>query len=259
MTIDTLTDFLTTGVFAFLLVFVRIGTAAMIMPGLGDSFVPQNIRLYIALGLSLVLFPVIMPYVPSPIPPLAIMFALIIMEFVVGLFVGTVARVLMVALDTAGMLISMSSGLANAQVFNPSLAGQGSIAGAFLSVTGVVLLFTTNLHHLLIYGLVESYVMFPVGGVPDTGGMAEMMARAISASFLTGFQIAIPFIVLSLLIYIGMGVLTRLMPQIQVFILALPLQIMLSLLTLALTISALLLFWVARFESGMTVFLTSAG
>lgn len=256
---DILTDFLTTGVFAFLLVFVRIGTAAMIMPGLGDSFVPQNIRLYIALGLSLVLFPVIMPYVPSPTPPLAVMFALIIMEFVVGLFVGTVARVLMTALDTAGMLISMSSGLANAQIFNPSLAGQGSIVGAFLSVTGVVFLFTTNMHHLLIYGLVESYVMFPVGGVPDTGGMAEMMARAISASFLTGFQIAIPFIVLSLLIYIGMGVLTRLMPQIQVFILALPLQIILSLLTLALTVSAALLFWLGRFESGMTVFLTSAG
>ncbi len=256
---ETLTDFLTTGVFAFLLIFVRIGTAAMIMPGLGDSFVPANIRLYIALGLSLVLSPVIQPYVPSPIPPLSIMFALIIMEFVVGLFVGTVARVLMVALDTAGMLISMSSGLANAQIFNPSLAGQGSIVGAFMSVTGVVLLFTTNMHHLLIYGLVESYVMFPVGGVPDTGSMAEMMARAVSASFLTGFQIAIPFLVLSLVIYVGMGVLSRLMPQIQVFILALPVQIILSLLTLALTVSAALLFWLGRIESGMTSFLTSAG
>lgn len=259
MTVETLTDFLTTGVFAFLLVFVRIGTAAMIMPGLGDSFVPANIRLYIALGLSLVISPVIQPYIPSPVPPLSIMFALIIMEFVIGLFVGTVARILMVALDTAGMLISMSSGLANAQIFNPSLAGQGSIVGAFLSVTGVVLLFTTNMHHLLIYGLVESYVMFPVGGVPDTGSMAEMMARAVSASFLTGFQIAIPFIVLSLLIYIGMGVLSRLMPQIQVFILAIPVQIALSLLTLVLTVSAGLLFWLGRFESGMTIFLTSAG
>lgn len=256
---ETLTDFLTTGIFAFLLVFVRIGTAAMIMPGLGDSFVPQNIRLYMALGLSLVISPVIQPYIPSPVPPLSVMFALIIMEFVVGLFVGTVARVLMVALDTAGMIISMTSGLANAQVFNPSLAGQGSIAGAFLSVTGVVLLFVTNLHHMLIYGLVESYTMFPVGGIPDTGGMAEMMARAVSASFLTGFQIAIPFIVLSLLLYIGMGVLTRLMPQVQVFILALPVQILLSLMTLAITLSAMLLFWVSRFEAGMTVFLTSAG
>lgn len=256
---ETLENFLTTGVFAFLLVFVRIGTAMMIMPGVGDSFVPQNIRLYIALAFSLVLTPVILPYVPSPVPALSVMFALIIMEFVIGLFIGTIARVLMSALDTAGMLISMSSGLSNAQIFNPALSMQGSIVGAFMSVTGVLMLFATNLHHLLIYGLVESYTMFPVGGVPDTGSMAEMMARAVSASFLTGFQIAIPFIVISLLLYIGMGVLSRLMPQIQVFILAIPIQIVLSMLTLALAMSACFLFWLGRFESGMNLFLTSAG
>lgn len=256
---ETLQNFLTTGVFAFMLVFVRIGTAMIIMPGVGDSFVPSQIRLYIALGVALVLTPVIQPFIPSPLPGFAALFALIVMEFVIGLFIGTIARVLMVALDTAGMLISMASGLSNAQVFNPSLAGQGSIVGAFLSVTGVVLLFVTDMHHLLIYGLVESYTMFPVGGVPDTGSMAELMARGLSASFLTGFQVAIPFIIISLLIYIGMGVLTRLMPQIQVFILALPLQIMLALLTLALTVSAGLMFWLSRFEAGMTLFLTSAG
>lgn len=256
---ETLQNFLTTGVFAFMLVFVRIGTAMIIMPGVGDSFVPSQIRLYIALGVALVLTPVIQPFIPSPLPGFAALFALIVMEFVIGLFIGTIARVLMVALDTAGMLISMASGLSNAQVFNPSLAGQGSIVGAFLSVTGVVLLFVTDMHHLLIYGLVESYTMFPVGGVPDTGSMAELMARGLSASFLTGFQVAIPFIIISLLIYIGMGVLTRLMPQIQVFILALPLQIMLALLTLALTASAGLMFWLGRFEAGMTLFLTAAG
>lgn len=256
---EILQNFLTAGVFSFLLVFVRIGTAMMIMPGLGDSFVPQNIRLYMALGLSVVIAPIVMNHIPSPLPNFAVIFALIIMEFVIGLFVGTVARVLMTALDTAGMLISMSSGLANAQIFNPSLAAQGSIVGAFLSVTGVMILFATNLHQLLIYGLVESYDMFPVGGVPDTGSMAEMMVRAISASFLTGFQMGIPFIVISLLLYIGMGVLARLMPQIQVFILALPIQIALALLTLSLTLSAGYLFWLGRFESGMTIFLTSAG
>ncbi len=256
---ETLQTFLTTGVFAFMLVFVRIGTAMMIMPGVGDSFVPANIRLYIALGLSIVLAPVIQPFIPTPLPGLEVMFALILMEFVIGLFIGSIARALMAALDVAGMIISMSSGLANAQVFNPSLAGQGSIIGAFLSVTGVVLIFATNMHHLLIYGLVESYHMFPIGGVPDTGSMADLMARAVSVSFLTGFQMAIPFIVVSLLLYIGMGVLTRLMPQIQVFILALPMQILLSMITLGLAVPAMLLFWMSRFEEGMVFFLTNGG
>ena len=177
-------EFLVTGVFAFLLIFVRLGTALMIMPGIRDSFVSTNIRLLMALAMSFVLMPIVQTYMPSPIPAFPILISLIMMEFVIGLFIGTIARILMAALDTAGMVISMTSGLANAQVFNPSLATQGSIAGAFLSMTGVVLLFVTNMHHMLIYGLVESYQMFPVGAVPDSGSMAELVSRAFSSAFL---------------------------------------------------------------------------
>jgi len=258
---DTLSleEFLVTGVFAFTLIFVRLGTALMIMPGIGDSFTPQNIRLYIALAMSFVLMPVIQQYMPSPIPPLLTLFTLIIMEFIIGLFIGTIARILIAALDVAGMIISMTAGLSNAQVFIPTSATQGSVVGALLSMAGGLIIFVTNLHHMMIYGLVESYSMFPVGGVPDAGSMAEMVSRTFSLSFLIGFQIAAPFVVMSMLIFIGMGVLSRLMPQIQVFILALPVQILLALVTLFFVISTIMLFWVSKFEEGMVFFLTSAG
>lgn len=231
----------------------------MIMPGIGDSFVPRNIRLMMSLAMAFVLTPVVMSFVPSQIPAFPVLIALLMMEFIIGLFIGTVARVLMVALDVAGMIISMTSGLANAQVFNPSLASQGSITGAFLSMTGAVILFVTNLHHMLIYGLVESYNMFPIGDIPDSAGMAELMVQAFSASFLIGFQIAIPFVMVAMMLYIGMGVLSRVMPQVQVFILALPVQIMLSMLTMALVISAAMLFWMDKFEAGMMFFFTNGG
>lgn len=256
---QSIEEFLVSGVFAFMLIFVRLGTAMMIMPGIGDSFVPKNIRLMMVLGMSFVLTPVVQTFMPSPVPALPLLFSLILMEFVIGLFIGTIARIFMVALDVAGMLISTTSGLANAQVFNPALATQGSITGAYLSMTGAVLLFVTNMHHMLIHGLVESYHMFPVGSVPDTGSMAEMMSRAFSASFLVGFQIAIPFVVVAMLLYIGMGVLSRLMPQVQVFILALPVQILLSMLTLTLVVSTAMLFWLTKFEEGMLFFLSSGG
>lgn len=250
-----LEHFLTQGVLAFMLTFARIGAAMTIMPGTGDTFTPQTVRLYIALGLSLVLAPLVAPNLPDPVPASGILLAMIVMEFVVGIFFGTVARILMAALDTAGMLISLMSGLGNAQIFNPAFATQGSLIGALVSVTGVMILFATGMHHLLFYGLVGSYDLFPVGEVPDTGAMADMIARAVSAAFMVGFQIAAPFMAVSLLIYIGMGVLTRLMPQIQVFLLALPLQIMLSFITLALVISSAMLFWGSRFEDGMMFFL----
>ncbi len=256
---NLLEEFLVQGVFAFMLTFVRIGSAITIMPGVGDSFTPQSVRLYIALGLSLVLSPLVSQYLPNPVPTTAVLFTLIAMEFVIGIFIGTVARILIVALDTAGMVISMMSGLGNAQVFNPASATQGSLIGAMLSVTGVLLIFVTNMHHLLFFGLVGSYELFPVGAIPDTGSMAEMLARAVAGSFMVGVQISSPFIVVSLLIYIGMGVLTRLMPQIQIFLLALPLQIMLSFVTLVLVLSAGLMFWLTKFEDGMVFFLSGGG
>lgn len=251
-----LEQFLVSGVFSFMIVFMRFGTAVMIMPGIGDSFVPGNVRLMFALGFSLVLTPVIQPFVPYPIPAFGILITLLAVELITGLFIGTIARILMMAMDTAGMFISLASGISNAQVFNPSMAVQGSIFGAFLSVAGVTVLFATNLHHLLIHGLVESYHMFPIGGVPDTGSMAELVTRAVSASFLTGFQIAMPFMVVSLVLYVGMGVLSRLMPQIQVFMIAIPVQIMLALVIFAITLSSMMLFFVTRYEQGMIYFLT---
>lgn len=254
-----LEEFLTRGVFAFILVFARLGAAITIMPGVGDSFTPQNIRLYIALGLSLVMAPLVQPYLPDPIPGTLMLFILIVMEFIAGLFIGTVARIFMAAMDVAGMLVSLASGLGNAQLFNPASATQGSLMGAFFSVAAVMVLFAANLHHLLFYGLVGSYELFPVGAIPDPGSMAEIVARALAASFMIGFQVAAPFLVMSLLVYIGMGVLARLMPQVQVFLLAIPLQILLSLITLSLVASAALLFWLAKFEEGMVFFLGGGG
>lgn len=256
---QTLQTFLTTGVFAFMLTFVRIGAAATIMPGIGDSFVPTNIRLYIALGISLMLMPLVAPYMPNPLPNTAGLLVLIGCEFIIGIFIGTIARILMTALDTAGMVISLQSGLGNAQVFNPGLATQGSLVGALLSVTGVVLIFVTNMHHLLIYGLIGSYEVFPLGQVPNSGDMADMISKAIAGSFLIGIQIASPFIVLSMMLYIGMGVLSRLMPQVQVFMLSLPLQITLSLITLVMMFSAGMLFWLTKFEEGMMFFFGTGG
>ncbi len=256
---ETLQNFMAQGVFAFMVTFVRIGAAITIMPGIGDSYVPQNIRLYIALGISLMLMPLVSPFLPSPMPDTAGLLVLLGAEFIIGIFIGTVARIFMLALDTAGMIISMQSGLGNAQVFNPSMATQGSLVGVLMSVTGVVLLLVTNLHHLLIYGLLGSYEVFPVGSVPSSGDMADMISKAIAGSFMVGLQISAPFIVLSLMLYIGMGVLSRLMPQVQVFMLSLPLQITLSLITLVLMLSAGMLFWLTKFEESMMFFYGGGG
>lgn len=252
-------DFLVTGVFAFIVVFVRFGTAVMIMPGVGDSYVPARVRLLLAAAITFALFPILYKYMPAQMPGTFGLALLVMSEFVIGLFYGTILRIFMAAVDTAGMMVSIQSGLGNAQVFNPQLAMQGSLVGAFLSVTAVVLLFATNMHHLLLMGIFESYEMFPVGDLPDSGSMAELMARAVEASFSIGVKMAAPFIIIGIVIYAMMGVLSRLMPQIQVFMLALPMQILLVLITLSLALWAMFRYWLGEFEQGIVYFLSNGG
>jgi flagellar biosynthetic protein FliR len=149
----------------------------------------------------------------------------------------------------------MQTGLANAQMFNPALSSQGSIFGSFLSILGAVILFSLNMHHLLIASLVESYDMFPVGTIPDTGGMAQIVTYATTAAFAIGIKMAAPFFVLTLVLYVGMGILSRLMPQLQVFMVALPLQILLSFILVVFVLAAVMGYWSVQFEEGMVFFL----
>ncbi len=251
---DALTTFVETGVFAFMLAFTRVGTALFLMPGIGDTYTPLRVRLYMALGLTFILTPLVIGYLPEGVPPTFKMLGLIFSEFVIGAFIGIFSRILMMALDTAGMMISMQAGLANAQLFNPAFASQGSIFGAFLLISGMMLIFVTDLHHLFLLGIMNSYEGFPIGEIPDKGGMAQLISRAVAVSFATGISISAPFIVVTTVLYIGMGVLARLMPQIQVFMLAIPAQIMIAFLIMLLTVSTGLMFWLSFYEEGLHFF-----
>lgn len=237
----------------YILTFARVGTVMVLMPGIGDSFVAMRIRMLFALAFTAAVAPLTEPYLPDVTSNAQLIF-LLLSEMVVGFFIGTIARIFLAALDTAGMFIGMQIGLGNAMVFNPQMASQGSVVGAFLSVCGAVLLFSTNLHHMLIFGMMDSYKAFPVGAVPPAEDMAQTVSLAVAKSFAIGFYMAAPFIMVSLFLYIAMGILGRLMPQIQVFILALPAQIALGFMVFFASFSALMLYWLSHYDEAIQLF-----
>ena len=257
---NLLQEFIVGQAITLMLVFARLGTTLMIMPGIGDGYVSGKVRLLFALAFSFAMLPVLGPYMPENVRSLssAVLIWMLMGEMMIGFLIGMVARIFMSALDTAGMLMSMQTGLGNAMVFNPQMSGQGSIIGALLSVTGMVLLFAANLHHIMIYAMIDSYQGFPVAsGWPAADGMAQMIVTAVNQSFTTGFMMSIPFIIVSLMLYLAMGVLGRLMPQIQVFILALPIQLTLGFLVLIMVFSSVMLYWMNQFDEGIGYFLTN--
>lgn len=228
-----LSELLPEQLFAFFLVFVRIGAAMMLLPGFGDAYVAPRLRLLLALTVAVVVTPALSATLPGlPASPAALA-VLVLGETVIGLFIGSMTRMFMGALATAGMMIASTTSLANALVNDPSAAQQGSIAGSFLTVVALTSIFALDLHHTMLRALAESYQVFVPGQALPMGAMSEVIARTMAETFLLSLQIASPFVAVGMIFFLGVGLLARLMPQIQIFFVAIPLQIFLGLLVLS--------------------------
>lgn len=250
-----LDEILSAGLFSYMLVFARVGSALIVLPGFGESYVSPRVRLVFALVLSLIVAPLVAEILPALPASIWAVLVLIGTEVVIGLLFGSVARLLIAGLQTAGMIVAYQTSLASALINDPASSQQGSIIGNFFVALGVLLIFITDLHHMLLAGVVDSYSLFAPGAMPPAGDMAELITRIVAASFNTAMQIAAPYIVIGLVFYLGLGLLARLMPQVQVFFIAVPLQIVLSFFVMMLTVSASMIWFLDRFEATMGGFL----
>jgi flagellar biosynthetic protein FliR len=247
-----LTAWVEAQLFTFLAVFTRLGAAMMFLPGFSETFVTIRSRLLLALAISFVATPVVAAGIPDMPEEVADLALFLFAEATIGVFIGVLARVLFTALASAGTIIAFQAGLSSAMLFDPSSNQQNAITGAILSMTGMTLLFVLNLHHAFIVGLVESYDLFPAGGIPDPGDMADTVAMMVARSFALAMQIAAPFILLNTAINVAVGLLARLMPQLQVFFLALPVQIGVSLIILGLALGGAMIWFFQRFQAETT-------
>jgi flagellar biosynthetic protein FliR len=247
-----LDEFLIAQVFALLFVFARVGTALVILPVFGENFVSQRVRLLLALALSLLLVPVLQERIPPAPSSAPVLLRLLAIEVVAGVFIGTVARIFLATLDTAGMFISLQTGLASAAIFNPALGVTGSPFGSFLGMAGLALIAVTDLHHMLLLGLAASYDLFVPGVGLPMGDFAQTVGRALTQSFAIGFQMAAPFIIGGILLNTALGVLSRLVPQMQIFFVALPLQIGAGILLMMASAGAAMLLWLNALQSAFT-------
>lgn len=246
-----LAELLNANLFAFLVVFARLGAALMLLPPFGDVFVPSRTRLALALALSLLVTPIAAPLLPAePGSPLALV---IILggEIAVGLFIGGLARLMLNALHLASFAVAYQSGLGAAVAFAPTQSEQGVMLSRFFTLGGLTLLFASNLHHLLIRALVGSYDALPPGGLPPVGDFAAQAIEVIAGAFVVALQVAMPVLLVGLLFTIGLGLLGRLMPQIQVFFVAMPLQIMLGFWVLMISFSGMMFWYLDYFEAGV--------
>jgi flagellar biosynthetic protein FliR len=161
-------------------------------------------------------------------------------ELFIGAVLGLTARLMVSALQIAGNVVAQQLGLGFVTAVDPTQGQQNVIVGNFLSLLGVTLIFATDLHHLAIAALNDSYTLFRPGEVPLLGDVAALTTRTVAAAFRIGIQLSAPFLVFGLLFNLGLGVLSRLMPQMQVFFVGLPVSILVGLLILLLVLGAMM-------------------
>jgi flagellar biosynthetic protein FliR len=242
-------DWLPQTAFLYLLIFARVGTMLMLMPALGEQVIPTRMRLSVALAVTLVFLPLLSPTLGTmPTDMLEILF-LVGHEVVVGLILGGIVRLITMATQVAGAVIAYQSGLSFAQSADPTQGGiQGAVIGAFLSFLGVTLIFATDLHHVALAAIYESYEIFtPTTEIMWDDAM-QMAINAIAGAFVVGIQMSAPFIVFGLVFNIGLGILSRLMPQLQVFFIAMPANILVGLALFALLLTMMMGWYLMHFE-----------
>lgn len=222
------------------LLFCRLAACTMLLPGLGEQVAPATIRLALALAVTALLLPVLGPTLPTA-PDSAIIFAaLVATEVMVGLWLGWLARLTAVALSMTGHLIGYMIGLSNVLLPDLMLGGEGSPLSRFLGLAGAALVLSTGLYALPLRALTESYAVLPVGvPLPDEFAVASI-AEALGSCLLLALRLAAPFVLLSIVVQMLGGLIGRVAPQSQAFILALPLQLILGLLLLVAALPAIL-------------------
>ena len=235
-------------VFAGGLVFARLGAIVMLIPGIGETFIPVRIRLSLALLLALVLFPLVGAAVPKiPVDVSGVALA-IIKETAIGLFIGGILRFFMSSLAAAGEIMSIQTTLAFAQTANPTEAAPSTTLGTFLGLMGILLIMTTNLHHLFLSAIVRSYTIFPFTKAIPLADAKDLAVQTVSRSFALGLQLAAPVVAASLIFNIATGLVGRVMPLFQIFFVATPLMVLLGLSVFALSIGVIGMVWVDRYR-----------
>ena len=224
----------------FMLVFARVGAMVMLMPGFGESNIPVRIKLAIALLLTLIILPLHRTAYQVDLTSMSSLGVLMMHEIVIGIVLGATARVTLSALSVAGSVIAQQLGLGFVTSVDPTQGQQGLLIGNFLTLLGVTLLFATDSHHLVIAALNESYRIFSPGELMPSGDVAALATRAFATAFKIGMQLSAPFLVFGLVFNIGLGVLARLMPAMQVYFVGVPLSIMVGFLIFALVLSAMM-------------------
>ena len=219
--------------FAFALVLARSSAAVMLLPGLGEAEPPPMVRAGLAGSLAFLLLPTVLPQMPPVPPSMWQLGSMVAAELACGAMLGWLARLLTLALPIAGGLVSLLIGLSSVLQPDPALGGQSTALARLFNLAVPVLVLSTGLYALPLQALAGSYQLIPAGTWLPVDSAAESVTDAVVQSFALALRLAAPFVLSGVLAQAGLALLGRFVPQMQIYALAAPSQILAGLALLA--------------------------
>lgn len=246
-----LMDLLQNHVAVFLLMLTRISGLFIIAPFFGSQNIPVRIRVGLAMAMALLLFPVIDQKFPiEEVPATIVGYILaVIGELFVGWLIGMVAYIVIVAINMAGKIMDMQVGFAMVNVMDPTTNQQNALIGSFLYNLCIIIFLVVNGHHILLSALVGCFESIPMGGVGMSLDLSRMMIDFTNGIFVTGMKVALPVTFAILMVNVALGVLARTMPQMNIFVIGIPMHLVIGMFVLMMLVPFYIVFLDVIFDA----------
>ncbi len=218
--------------YSFLLVFVRLTAFFVSAPIFSSRTIPLQYKIGFNFFLVIILFPFINFDTQDLVNDNGLFILVLIQETMIGLVLGWITQMIFSSIQVAGAFIDIQNGLGMANVFDPQTGNQVPLLGNFKYAIAVLLFFSLDIHYLLLDGIISSYYILPIGGDWITQLSSESVMVFILTAFLKmfilAFKIAAPIVVTLLISDITLGIIARTVPQLNVFVVGLPLKVLLN-------------------------------
>jgi flagellar biosynthesis protein FliR len=215
--------------YGVLLIFLRVAAIVFSAPVLDTDTVPVTFKAALAFAVSILLLPVVDRVVTARDLSLTVFVIGILSEIVIGVTIGLSVKLLFAGIQLAGQMAGYQMGFAVANVMDPSTSAQIPILAQVYNLTAMLVFLAINAHHMFFSALVESYTILPPLSMVLSARLVEMMMGLAGNMFVVAIKVGAPLIAVLLVTTIGLGLVARTVPQIQIFVVAMPLKIVLGL------------------------------
>jgi flagellar biosynthetic protein FliR len=221
----------------FMLVLSRVAGIFAALPVFGGRRLPTRIKAFAVFMITLVCFPTLSVAVP-PMPTDVFSLALLAFsEVMIGLTLAFITQIIFAAVEFSGQIIGMQMGLTISSIIDPSLGTQTQIMSVVQTLFATLLFLSLDIHHLFIRAIMDSFKVIPLGGWHLSGELVNFLVMRTADVFIIGIRLAAPVMVALLLTTVALGIMARAFPQMNVFMISMPLNIGLGLVILGMTLT----------------------